>query len=415
MLKKLVKKRELLSQENTKVIENIKKIEESPLSCFGISSVEDFYKEQDEAIKEVKKYSTDELVLFLAGENIYNALYSNDGDVFIEPSKTLTVAGNVIELVEQSNKSKGNGIIKIDKGHYINLRSPIHPMKLKLEGGEQIDGFQYREDGFYYQIFTYNSIGMKSNNELRKTFRRLSYIINSNVTEPDKCLWVTLTYADNIKGADGNKKLYEDFRKGIQILKRKYGKFEYISVVEPQGRGAWHCHVIFIFPKKTYIPNKEISNAWRQGFTSTKGMRKDADNLGAYLTAYLTDIPLEEGKGLYTLEQAEDILNSCAIVEKEGKKFIKGGRLYLYPPYMKIYRTSRGIKQPEVYKDVTDKDLLEKVGDLPILYQTMYELSLEEKTDYKNIIRYTQYNKNVQTEEEVKQRKERLKHNKNKK
>lgn len=408
MLKKLVKRRELLSQENKKIIEDIKKIEENPLSCFGTSDIEDFYKNQEKAIKEVKKYSTDEIVSFLVGENINNALYSNNGDIFIDPSKTLTVAGNIIEVVEQSNKSTGNGILKIDKDHYINLRQSIHPSKFDLEGGEEVKGYQYRE-GFYYQIYTYNSTGFKSNNELRKTFRRLSYIINSNVTEPEKCLWVTLTYAENIKGADGNKKLYEDFRKGIQILRRKYGKFEYISVVEPQGRGAWHCHVIFIFPKKTYIPNKDIASAWRQGFTSTKGMRKDADNLGAYLTAYLTDIPLEEGKGLYTIEQAEEILNSCSIIEKEGKKYIKGGRLYLYPPYMKIYRTSRGVKQPDVYKDITDEEIKEKVGDLPILYQTMYELTLEEQTDYKNIIRYTQYNKTVQTEEEVKQRKKRLK------
>ena len=30
------------------------------------------------------------------------------------------------------------------------------------------------------------------------------------------------------------------------------------------------------------------------------------------------------------------------------KKFVKGGRLFLYPPGMNIIRTSRGVKRPQV-------------------------------------------------------------------
>ncbi|PEZ26663.1 hypothetical protein CN361_31525, partial [Bacillus cereus] len=44
-------------------------------------------------------------------------------------------------------------------------------------------------------------------------------------------------------------------------LKRKYkneSTIDYISVVEPQGRGAWHCRVLLRFNDKDsiFLPNK---------------------------------------------------------------------------------------------------------------------------------------------------------------
>ena len=106
------------------------------------------------------------------------------------------------------------------------------------------------------------------------------------------------------------------------------------------------------------------------------------------------------------------MLEVCPVVEKEGKQIIKGGRLYLYPPYMKLYRTSRGIQQPTIIKNATDEDVSAAVEDLPALYETMYELTLEEDSAYKNIIRYTQYNKTVTTEDAVEQRRKTLKKSK---
>ncbi|PBG07275.1 hypothetical protein BGU81_25390, partial [Clostridioides difficile] len=41
------------------------------------------------------------------------------------------------------------------------------------------------------------------------------------------------------------------------------------------------------------IPNSKMSELWKQGFTVTKKL-DDVDNVGAYLTAYLGDISLDE-------------------------------------------------------------------------------------------------------------------------
>ena len=109
---------------------------------------------------------------------------------------------------------------------------------------------------------------------------------------------------------------------------------------------------------------------------------------------HLTDIPLDQ-LSAFDFSTATEMLETCPIVEKEGKQIIKGGRLYLYPTYMKLYRTSRGVQQPTIIKNATDEDVSAAVEDLPVLYETMYELTLEEDKDFKNVIRYKQYNKTV--------------------
>lgn len=77
---------------------------------------------------------------------------------------------------------------------------------------------------------------------------------------------------------------------------------------------------------------------------------------------------------------------------------------------MKIYRTSRGIIQPDIISDASEDDISEAVGNLPLLYETTYELKLEdEDSNYSNIIRYRQYNKTVQTEYQKDQRQKKLK------
>ncbi|PBH21418.1 hypothetical protein BGV21_20055 [Clostridioides difficile] len=70
--------------------------------------------------------------------------------------------------------------------------------------------------------------------------------------------------------------------------------YEYIVAMEPQGRGAWHCHMAMIF--ETYSPfihNSKMSELWKQGFTVTKKFA-DVYNLCSYLTAYFGDISLDE-------------------------------------------------------------------------------------------------------------------------
>jgi len=197
------------------------------------------------------------------------------------------------------------------------------------------------------EIKAYNHTENRSQNvdKLRITFKKIRQIINYNFIGADNELAFTLTYADNMTDP---KILYDDFRKFFQRLRYKHGKdIDYFSVVEPQGRGAWHCHVLLRFNtlSKIYIPNSEIADMWGQGFVTVKAIRKDVDNLGAYLSAYLGDVEIDRNLDLSSVSGNYEIKT----IEVDGveKRFLKGARLCLYPTGMNIYRKSRGIKDPE--------------------------------------------------------------------
>lgn len=237
-----------------------------------------------------------------------------------------------------------------------------------------------------------NHIENRAENKLQvsQSLKRLRDYINTNVVDVNHCKWITLTYAENMTDT---KRLYVDFKNFVKRFKYKYGHFEYIVACEPQGRGAWHCHCIIIFNKKApYIPNKEIETLWGNGFTKTNKL-DDIDNIGAYLTAYLGDLDLSSCK------ENNIKFNDCDIKEvteigniklKTPKKFVKGGRLSMYPPKFNIYRISRGIKKPE--KEYYSYHVIkEKAGLRLPTYSKAIQLTDIEK-NFQNKIIYEYYN-----------------------
>ena len=91
--------------------------------------------------------------------------------------------------------------------------------------------------------------------------------------------------------------------------------------------------------------------AWDQGFVNVRRL-SNADNAGAYLMAYLSDVDLNNLEGNFDKKNDKD----------QPKKIVKGGRLGLYPVGMQIYRTSRkGIHQPLKLKD-SKENIQEKYG-----------------------------------------------------
>ena len=197
------------------------------------------------------------------------------------------------------------------------------------------------------EVLQYQSTENRSQNldGLRLTFKTIRNTINANFLGEGNELMITLTYKENMTDRE---RLYCDFKRFMTRFRRKYadlGKIDYINIAEPQERGAWHCHALLKFhdQSKIFIANSEIAALWGQGFTKTKAIGLgNIDNIGAYLSAYLGDIPL-----------TDDPKNSqnLPIIEKEvegkKKKFIKGGRLHLYPTKMNIIRKSRGMITPE--------------------------------------------------------------------
>lgn len=167
---------------------------------------------------------------------------------------------------------------------------------------------------------------------LKKTITRLRDLINCNFFGDENELFITLTYRENMTDV---KRLYKDFDRFYKKLKYRFKDIEfcYISVIEPQERGAWHVHLLLKALNKDclFIDNDSVvSKLWGHGFTKTKRL-KGVDNVGAYLSSYLTDVYSEKGKK-------------------------KGARLYLYPVGVNIYRCSRNCKRP-VEEEVLYKDL----------------------------------------------------------
>lgn len=212
-------------------------------------------------------------------------------------------------------------------------------------------------------------------NSLKRTFSNIRALINTNVTDKNNVRWITLTYAKNMTDT---KQLYDDFKKfnmrfQYLIKKQGYNKAEYIVVMEPQNRGAWHCHMFYIFDcKAPFIPNDELRLLWGHGFVTVKELN-NIDNPGAYLTAYLGDMELEDAIdsiGLNNVSNAEikqsDVLDAHG--NKISKKFVKGARLYMYPAKFNMYRTSRGIKRP-VSKMMTYKTAKEKVSAATLTFE----------------------------------------------
>lgn len=241
--------------------------------------------------------------------------------------------------------------------------------------------------------FCHSENRAESKASVAQSLRKLRDLINANLTEPEKALWVTLTYAENMRDT---KQLYEDFRRFWQrfryyLGKHEYPPAEYIIAAEPQARGAWHLHCLFLFPEKApFISNADMAQIWGYGFTKTKSL-KGIDNPGLYLTAYLGDMELSEA--LRTGSTRGKITEASTIDEqgkRQKKAVIKGARLCLYPPGFNLYRTSRGVKRPEIWQ-TTEAETQEMIHGAPLTYEKTIAVT-DEAGNVKNIINYRQYN-----------------------
>ena len=228
---------------------------------------------------------------------------------------------------------------------------------------------------------------------LKRTFQKCRDLINTNVTDVNNVRWITLTYQENMTDTKRLYKDFEHFNKRFQryCIKQDYGKAEYIVMMEPQGRGAWHCHLLYIWSHKSpYIANDILRDIWGQGFVKIKKL-DNVDNVGAYLTAYLGDIEITDDSDLSKQNfklKVVDIENDKGVLET--KRFIKGGRLHMYPPKFNMIRYSRGLKKPTV-EYMSYKNAEKKVSDATLTYETSFSIS-DKENNYSNIINVRYFN-----------------------
>lgn len=276
---------------------------------------------------------------------------------------TVTRMNHLTEIQYMEKMNRTASIKKLNKNEYV-----------VLETGEikEFNHFENRSDSY---------------NSLRQTFKKLRYLINNNFVGRSNELFVTLTYEENMTDT---KRLYKDLNRFTTALKKRYKNkttVDYLTVVEPQKRGAWHVHSLIRFNdlEKIFIPNADLAKLWGHGFVRIESI-KNVDNIGAYLSAYLADVELDsDTAGVAVLENRN-------VVEKEingeTKRFIKGGRLHMYPPNFRIFRKSKGILEPE-RKTMWYENAKKIVGSTEPHYKKTYEI---DTTDFTNIIAYEQFN-----------------------
>lgn len=227
---------------------------------------------------------------------------------------------------------------------------------------------------------------------LRKTFARCRNLINANVTDVSHVRWCTLTYAENMTDT---KRLHDDFRKFVMRMKtfcksNKLDTFEYIAMMEPQGRGAWHVHLLLIFPKMApYIANADLSKIWGHGFVKINAL-DNVDNVGAYLTAYLADMTLEDAQ---KDERAFQAVESSEMkhIGGQSKAVLKGARLAMYPAGFNMIRHSRGLKEPEeTYMTYSEAE--KKTSGATEVFCSTSKLT-DSENDFETVIYKAQYNK----------------------
>lgn len=288
---------------------------------------------------------------------------------------TLKEMGNIYEINYSSRNNIVPNIQLIDKDHYLNIKS-----------GE---------------IIECNHIANRSESKFQvgQSLKRLRDIINSNIIDTNQWKWVTLTYKDNMRDTN---QLYRDFKCFIKKMRYRYNKYNlsYIIACEPQARGAWHIHLLLGFNDiAPFVPNETIETIWGNGFTKTTKL-DHIDNIGAYLTAYLGDMELTDTNikemienGLHlSKNDIKQVTEIDGIKLKQPKSFIKGGRLYMYPPKFNLYRCSRDIKRPIVSK-VPYYVATKKIGSTKPIYKSCISVT-DTNNNFSNIYYYEYYNKN---------------------
>lgn len=270
-----------------------------------------------------------------------------------------------MEKISEKYDIKSNDIVTVTEMNHI---TEVQYLKSKTPAGtcpiKRLDADRYMltETG---EIKEYVKSETRADNaeSLRQTMKRLRYLINNNFTGARNELFLTLTYAENMMDT---KRLYRDFEVFMKRLKRHFkGKnVKYLAVCEPQNRGAWHMHVLLKIEKEKnlFLQNELIESLWEQGFVSVKRLQKDVNNLGAYLTSYLTDIEIPDSSENRNIGEIK-------LVEEGGKevpkRIVKGARLHFYPPNFNFYRSSRNCKKPlrrrMKYSSILRKRLGEKV------------------------------------------------------
>ena len=284
---------------------------------------------------------------------------------------------NVCDLIFLNFKPQ-NHIKKISKNQYIKIKRKTineeYEIEDKFKGGTLIQVRQKEIIDSDGEVFEMIKTGERNKRSLRKIFNELRYLINSNFIQEDNTqqVFITLTYKENMQDY---KQLYHDFDVFYKRLRRAYkdNELAYIVIVEPQGRGAWHAHLLLkvLSDEPVYFDYNTLYQMWGHGGIYVEKF-KDVDNIGSYFVAYMSNAEIDDN----TIEQLQ--INPDDIKEKDGKRYIKGTRLSYYKDYMQIYRHSRNVKKAVCHTVNEDKLGITEYIYPEITYQSIKEIPIDD-------------------------------------
>lgn len=293
----------------------------------------------------------------------------------------LKVCGNIVEVRTSRTAFNPPAIEKLDNDSYIDLCTG----EVKA----------YNHECLHF--------GDNKQSALRAT-RNFRDLINSTCTDSRNAVFITLTYRQRDNPSEvcrpmtDLKRLYRDF----DVFRKRFERYNeslfrekpaYFMAVEPHGprpdgsHGGWHAHLILYWfdGPRPWLDYSRIYNMWGQGLVNIQDCRtqekytgnpsRDIDNIGAYLSAYVTDLYPDSG-------------------DVSDKRRVKHERLQYYEKGMKPFRHSRNIKKPTIYKCFYNeiKNYV-SIDKSMLTYTSSFDLILSEaEKEYSNTITTEYYN-----------------------
>ena len=150
---------------------------------------------------------------------------------------TVKMAGNVTEI-RFSKTSAGSPIKKVDKDHGVDVRT-----------GELVE--------FQHNV---NRAGDK--HSVAQSLKRLRDIINANLENPDNALWVTFTYAENMRDENDYIPISTHFGSDFSGIKKGKDKPPRSISPVPNPKGGVHFTFTscFFFPTRPHLSRMQT---WR--------------------------------------------------------------------------------------------------------------------------------------------------------
>ncbi|CEP50774.1 Uncharacterised protein [[Clostridium] sordellii] len=162
--------------------------------------------------------------------------------------------------------------------------------------GNVVEIYEYKElvlDGYFNKIEKQKreqTEDVKLENyfrSIKRTKETIRQLVNTNFTQNDSS-FLTLTFKDNVQDYDIAFNFWDKFKKKVEYHYKI--KLKYLGVVEFQKRGSIHFHIcLFNVP---YLEHDKLYNLWNKtckgGVYIEKIGANDCDNVGAYITKYLS-------------------------------------------------------------------------------------------------------------------------------